>query len=150
MKQVTLRRTATGDTGTFGVLKVDDLTLFSGELPERGNAQGLSCIPAGTYPLAWLDSPKFGRKVYHVQNVPERTVIEIHPANHMGDRTQGLRCELDGCIALGRGVGMVEGQRGIQTSRSAVADFERLMGGEDGLLTITDEYLEAGAPPAQA
>lgn len=149
MKQATLRRIRTGDTGTFGKFQVGDREFVSGELPERGNATGISCIPAGSYICKWLPSPKFGRNVYHVQNVPDRTVIEFHPANHMGDTAKGYHSELNGCIALGGEDGPVRVgeviQEGLLGSGNAISEFEKLCAGEDIDLVITDEYLEAGA-----
>ncbi len=146
MKTATLTRTETGDTGTFGFLEIDGQRWATGELPDRGNAEGISSIPAGTYLCQWAWSPKFKRNVYHVQDVPGRTAIEIHPANWMGDASKGLKCELNGCIALGKTRAVISGQLGVASSVTAVGEFESFLGGEDFELTVVDEYLEAGAP----
>ncbi len=146
MITATLTRTKTSDAGTFGKLWVLGHSFVTGELPDRGNVEGLSSIPVGTYLCKYQFSPKFQRPVYHLQNVPGRTFVEIHPANLMGDRTKGLACELNGCIALGFAKGVLDGQEAILESRPAIRAFEELVKGEDFELTIIDEYLEAGEP----
>lgn len=143
-----LRRTETGDTGTFGHLDIDGHVFVTGELPDRKNIAGISSIPAGTYLCKWQFSPKFQRNVYHLQDVPGRTYVEIHPANLFGDKAKGFKCELNGCIAIGTDRGTIDGQAAIVSSRKAVAELEALMKGEDFELQIIDEYLEAGAPAA--
>jgi hypothetical protein len=61
------------------------------ELPWRGNAQDISCIPPGLYEIAFTHSPKFKRVTLEILNVPNREGIRCHPANHVR--------ELLGCIA---------------------------------------------------
>lgn len=51
------------------------------------------CIPEGTYPIITYYSPHNKREVPLLENVPGRSMIEIHPANHVS--------ELLGCIAPG-------------------------------------------------
>lgn len=50
-------------------------------------------IPAGTYPIQLLESPRFGEVTPHVQNVPGRSFIEIHPGNKPSDT--------EGCTLVG-------------------------------------------------
>jgi len=64
---------------------------FAIELPWRDNQRNVSCIPEGTYPLKVRFSKKFGPHLL-VQDVPDRNLILIHPAND-------ARKELLGCIA---------------------------------------------------
>jgi hypothetical protein len=108
---------------------------YSGELPERSNRPGISCIPAGTYTALWQLSPTHGW-CYHLQAVPNRSDIEIHSANWMGDESMGYKRQLRGCIALGLGFGELDGQRAILSSRAAINEFHVKMAGEDLLLTI--------------
>lgn len=61
------------------------------ELPWRDNQPNRSCIPLGTYVLRKRYSNKF-RWHIEVTNVPGRSLILIHPANH-------ATRELKGCIA---------------------------------------------------
>jgi hypothetical protein len=154
MRAILTRSAESTDEGTFGDLQVNDGLRLSvwktGELPDRGNAPGLSCIPLGTYLCKKLYSPAHKRDVYHVMAVPGRTDVELHPANVMGDKEKGFQSQLLGCIALGkdtaifhRGVVLSAGgaplekdQRGLTDSAASVAAFERLMGGQDFELEI--------------
>ena len=146
MKQATLRRTEMGDAGTFGVLEVDGHTFHTGELPWRDNRRGKSCVPAGTYIVKWDPSPRFGHK-YELFGVPGRTTILIHEANFVGDEDLGFQAEVDGCIALGSALGVIDGQQAVTGSKKAVKRFEELLAHEPFELTIIDEYLEAGEIP---
>jgi hypothetical protein len=131
-----LTRTETDDSGTFGTLTTDNgFFCYTGELPWRENASGRSCIPAGVYRAVWATSPRHG-ECYHLQKVEGRTDIEIHSANWMGDEAKGLKCQLLGCIAPGRAIMDIVGQKGVSSSKEAlaflVADLEK----EPFLLTI--------------
>lgn len=145
MKQAILRRTSTADSGTFGTLEVDDKSWRTGELPWRENRRGKSCVPAGTYTVKWDPSPKYGHK-YELFDVPGRTTILIHAANHVGDEDLGYKAQVDGCIALGSDVSELEGQMAVRGSKDAVKAFEDYMGLEPFQITIIDEYLETGDP----
>jgi len=145
VKKVVLRRQKMGDQGTFGVLEVDGLEFVTGELPWRDNARGKSCIPAGTYVVRWSPSGKYGMK-YQLQAVPGRSHILIHAANHVGDEDKGLKAQVDGCLALGTEIGVLDGQMAVRNSKHSVATFEDHMGRQPFELTIVDEYLEAGNP----
>lgn len=136
MKNVELRRIETGDAGTFGILEANGKTFYTLELPDRDNLPGLSCIPAGEYYCSWDFSPAKQHDTYRLQRVPNRSGILIHSANWAGDRAKGLRCQLDGCIALGMDRGDLEGQPAILRSREAVADFEDRMGRDTFILRI--------------
>lgn len=54
-----------------------------------------NCIPAGKYEITMQYSARFGMDTPHLQDVPGRTFIEIHPGNKPGDT--------EGCILLGQG-----------------------------------------------
>lgn len=106
MKRLTITRDATGDQGTFGkgVLREAMNVLFACEfieLPWRGNAPGLSCVPAGIYPAHVITSPHFRRAVYLVAEIPGRDLCEIHPANWAGDASKGWFSQLRGCCSPG-------------------------------------------------
>lgn len=78
--------------GTNGVLTVNGKPFcFTIELPWKDNEARVSCIPEGVYPLA----KRFSVTLKHhllVQQVPGRSLILIHKANH-------AERELQGCIA---------------------------------------------------
>ena len=136
MRKATLKRTDKGDYGVFGVFELDDGTIFaSGELPWRDNQHGISCIPTGAYICKQIDSPKHG-KCYEVMNVPDRSMVEIHPANFCGDTLLGYKSDLLGCIGMGKGIGVIEGQKALISSRLAVSQFEANLNGSDFELTI--------------
>jgi hypothetical protein len=79
---------------TIGELLVEGLHFcWTLELPWKGNEHDVSCIPVGTYRVQMLPSDHFKRLMPHVQNVPGRTAVEIHPANKVTD--------LLGCIGVG-------------------------------------------------
>lgn len=59
--------------------------------------RGRTAIPAGLYNLALTQSPKFGRRLPLLQDVPEMTGIRIHRGNTVADTR--------GCILPGRYVG---------------------------------------------
>ena len=136
MKKATLTRKESSDEGTFGLLSYGGATVFTGELPDRGNAPGVSRIPAGKYTCRWTYSPAFKRMMYIVENVPGRSGIRIHPANLMGDKSKGFLSHLLGCIALGERVGTIKGQKALLVSRPAVTKLENYMKHEPFILEI--------------
>lgn len=140
MRQVQLQRTETSDQGTFGKLITDCGSEYcAGELPERNNQSGISCIPAGTYYCLWQFSPKHGL-CYHVLDVPGRSDIEIHVANFVGDVNKGLKSDLLGCITLGMSIGILDGQKAIISSRGAVSRFQGDMLLEEFQLVISENF----------
>lgn len=133
MKTVRLERFESSDHGTFGRLIVDDLVLFTGELPYRdvdGNGvtdSYLSCIPAGKYTVRFTFSNRFKKRMYLVGPVLGRTGIRIHSANRMGDSKKGFVADLLGCIALGERIGWIGQQKALLVSKPAVRRFEKHM-----------------------
>lgn len=124
MRKVKVRRTEMSDEGTFGLWKSDSgFSCYTMELPDRGNAPGKSCIPAGVYSCEWRISPKHG-PCYYILNVPGRTNVEIHSANWAGDESKGLKCQLLGCLAPGRAIGELAGQKAVLSSRDALRALE--------------------------
>ena len=78
--------------GTNGVLYNDGTRIcFTIELPWLNNKHRISCIPEGNYALEKKCSDHFGWHLI-LKDVPERSLILIHPAN------DALK-ELKGCIA---------------------------------------------------
>ena len=143
MKKVTVFRGPSTDEGTFGTFRLESngaLEWHSLELPDRDNLPRVSSIPAGTYiaRLAW--SEHFQRQLYHLQNVPGRDAVEIHPANFAGDVSKGFRSDLLGCVTLGTDVGelQVDGhpQRAVLNSKIAFEEFMTAAAGEDLEISI--------------
>lgn len=91
MMKLTLTRTYRPG-GTNGTLELNGkLVCYTIELPWRDNKPQVSCIPEGTYMLVKRYSDKFKHHLL-VQDVPDRSLILIHPANN-------AELELKGCIA---------------------------------------------------
>lgn len=136
---VRLERHETGDQGTFGrIIAPRGLVLFTGEQPWRDNATGLSCIPLGTYRVAWTWSKAFKRIMYLLLDTDPRTGIRAHKANLMGDAAKGYRSQLQGCIALGEKLGWIDGQKALLLSAPAVYRFESSMERQPFMLEIVN------------
>lgn len=133
---ITLTRIPTTDQGTFGMFAIaGGPTFFSLELPDRGNKRQESCIPKGTYQCKKINSPKHG-ECYQVFGVDGRDSIEIHSANFAGDVSKGFISQLLGCIALGKSIGIENGQLAVLQSKVAIAEFEAFTKMQDFTLTI--------------
>lgn len=91
MADINIHRTESGDGGTFGVwTNSDGMKLaVTVERPPTGDHP---CIPKGIYPWKKIFSPHNG-ECFLLEDVPGRSMIEIHVANTMD--------ELRGCIAPG-------------------------------------------------
>ena len=109
-----LTRDDQNDTRTYGTLYDENGAVFCQtlELPDRGNAHGVSCIPVGTYRCVKRWSPKHGTDVFGVDHVPDRSDIEIHAGNTPKDSL--------GCILLGTERGQIDGVDAVLHSRVAV------------------------------
>lgn len=120
--------------GTFGQFIGFDFDYYSLELPWvdiDGNGHGdpqKSCITAGNYGCAWHTSPKYG-PCYQVTNVPGRSHILIHPANWAH--------QLLGCIAIGKGRGVLSGKPAITQSRDAIKEFHAAMREQNFTLEVS-------------
>lgn len=91
------------------------------ELPWKNNASNISCIPIGTYDVAYTFSPRFMKFTYEIKNVIGRSGIRIHSANYAS--------QLNGCIALGTGLTDInkDGELDTTNSRIAILAFEGFM-----------------------
>jgi hypothetical protein len=81
----------------------DDKKVFSCktlELPWLDNAKNKSCIPEGNYCVVFRDSAKYGSH-FHVQDVPNRNYILIHPGN--------FHWQIKGCILIGDNLKDIDG-----------------------------------------
>jgi hypothetical protein len=142
MEEVRLIRLSTGDEGTFGKIQAKGKTWISGELPWRENAPETSCIPPGRYKGEWTWSPRLKRKLYTIFPVSHRAGIRIHSANLMGDRNRGFVSQLRGCIAVGKKLGVMDGQRCILLSVVALRELESVLDYKPFMLTVEERYRE--------
>ena len=86
-KHVSLSRIEISDAGTMGRIAVDGkFVCFAVERPWLDNRRNVSCIPPGRYDLAYVDSPKFGRRL-EVKDVPDRTHILVHAGTGSATRS---------------------------------------------------------------
>lgn len=138
MSDAIIHRFDQSDQGTFGRFVAQGLSLFSAELPARGNAPSISCIPPGAYSATLTHSPRFGRPLYLIAPVSDRTGIRCHAANLMGDTALGFKSQLNGCIALGERLGYIDGQKALLLSAPAMRRFEAYFKGKTFILEIRD------------
>lgn len=104
-----LKRTLYDPLGTFGQLIEGSATLcLTIELPWLDNHPQTSCIPLGNYIVQRFVSPRHGW-VWLIENVPGRSMIELHPANTIKD--------LLGCVGVGDKLGVIEGFPAVLNSR---------------------------------
>jgi hypothetical protein len=94
--KATLKRTY-GQKQTIGVLTFVDekginQTFATLEKPWISNNRNVSCIPEGVYKVSRHYSPTF-KECFHVQSVPGRSEILIHPGNFVENSR--------GCILVG-------------------------------------------------
>lgn len=88
-----LREQCSKDLPTLGALYFNrKLICYTLELPWKDNKKGISCIPAGVYKCAYVNSPRFGQAL-KVFDVPNRKYILFHVGNFLKDT--------HGCILLG-------------------------------------------------
>jgi hypothetical protein len=131
--EVSLERRSAELGGTWGILSYPpaNLTLHTVERLWVDNKRGISCVPCGRYLVRATYSPRFGRKMYLLLDVPHRDGIRIHPANWPR--------QLNGCIALGTAVARKVDCKMLLNSRVAVSRLERTLGLQPFYLTITGE-----------
>ena len=85
------RTTVMGASGpTFGEISLNGMPVGVTLEPEFTSGK---LIPVGTYRARIYDSPKFGRKVILLSNVPGFDAIEIHVGNIVG--------HTKGCVLVG-------------------------------------------------
>lgn len=103
--------------GTNGTLKIDGkLICFTIELPWIDNEKRVSCVPEGEYFLKRRFSQRYGWHLL-LQNVPNRELILIHPANDAKTELQGCIAPVSRCTGVGTG----------NASRKAMVAITRLV-----------------------
>lgn len=137
MDRLTIDRGPSTDQGTLGSAELNNAAGISSwqahsiELPWRNNASDLSCVDAGIYVAKYLWSDTFKRNVYHLQNVPGRTAVEMHLGNVAGDTTKGYKSDVLGCTVFGTDVGTLYGQTAVLHSGVAYDGLVAATGGAD-------------------
>lgn len=98
----------------------DQFFCFSIEDAERTTKiPGETCIPPGVYNLGTRYSPRFSPRLGHdmiwVQDVPGFQYILIHTGNTKNDT--------EGCLILGKNIGMLDGKDAVLTSKPTYLSF---------------------------
>lgn len=115
--------------GTFGELTVEihkpsgqSETVFrcyTVERPWIDNKPFISCIPAGMYRVKHRMYNRGGYPALHICDVPDRSYILIHRANHM--------LELLGCIGVGRDFGYVYNKWAVTSSATTLKNLLKVL-----------------------
>lgn len=101
-----IRINQNGDNDTFGELALNsEFECYTLERTDK-------LVPTGVYPISLYFSPKHQFLVPLLNGVPDRSFIEIHPAN--------FASQLEGCIAIGTNLEL----NAIDNSKEA---FKKLM-----------------------
>lgn len=112
MQTYYLTRKPSTPQGTLGFLHDEARLCFTIELPWLDNHPQTSCIPVGAYSVDKYISPRHGH-VWLINNVPNRSMIELHAANTIKD--------LKGCIGLGESIGVIDGLPAVTHSQVTLA-----------------------------
>jgi hypothetical protein len=98
LRESTIRSATLGSLYVDGVRECETLEDAIREVPGQPVAtwkiDGGTAIPAGTYAVTLTPSPKFGRVLPFLSDVPGFTGIRIHSGNTQADTT--------GCILVGQ------------------------------------------------
>lgn len=134
MKQAFLKRGVENEFQTEGKLYFSGggriISLDTIELPWKGNARNISCIPKGTYLVKTTFSRKYKRWMWEITGVPNRSGVRIHSGNYYFD--------IEGCILLGLKLRDIngDGYRDTAHSRRAMTVARKYLGREF-MLTIS-------------
>jgi hypothetical protein len=145
--KVDLYRRSTSDQGTVGRLEAGEFRCLTLELPWHDNANGLSCIPVGSYRCLYGYSYSRRKHSYRLENplgvsqVPHRSGVLIHEGNFAGDKRKGWIAHVLGCILLGNKLATMPNknkvrQLAILASLVTLKKFEQHMGRKPFTLTI--------------
>lgn len=99
----------------FGFTLEDEIREVSGQPVFTWKVAGATAIPAGRYRLTLTESPRFGRVLPLLNDVPGFDGIRIHPGNTAGDT--------DGCVLVGK----ARAGAALQQSRAACDDLIAMM-----------------------
>lgn len=126
---VTLSRKYSSSSTIGELVLPSGLVLKTLELPWLGNKRNVSCIPEGVYLCKWLERSASGkyRKVWHVQNVANRSGVLIHVGNYL-HHTRG-------CILPG----LSSGKDAVWNSTKALRMMRNELGGSDFVLIVCVE-----------
>lgn len=132
IRNIYTRNSTIGDLSVNG--KFECFVLEDPVRPEK--IAGITAIPAGTYSVVITRSPKFGRDLPLLEDVPGFEGIRIHPGNSAADT--------EGCLLPGR----TRAMDFVGESRAAFgALFDQLKQAQAKGESIQIEITESGASP---
>jgi len=143
MQSLKIIRYQPGDQGTRGVLTTSGFWCHTLELPWRDNQTNLSCIPAGEYHIQFVTTRRrIGgiRQMYWLSHVEGRNGILVHPGTWAGDKTQGFKSSVLGCILTGKSIGTYKNQQAIFQTRQAVRELHDALHRQPAKLIIKENY----------
>ncbi len=129
-REVVITRQDDSDKVTPGTLSFGAWSCKTLELPDKGNASKISCIPKGVYVCEYTFSPSFQKFTYEIKDVPNRAGIRIHSGNYTR--------QILGCILLGQSHTDIDkdGIMDVTGSALTISQFEKLMNKEKFTLKI--------------
>jgi hypothetical protein len=142
MMNLRLIRRIFSEVSTIGELFIDDVhQCYTLEPAVKTDGSTPHAIPEGAYAVTIRESPRFGREMPHVENVPDFEGILIHWGNYPHDT--------EGCILVGENVD--KNPDIIDTSKVAFAKlYPRLEGAESEGILIQIVSAEPATPVAIA
>lgn len=104
--------------------------LKSIERPWLDNKRNVSCYPEGTYLVKWLERSASGkyRRVWHVQDVPDRSGILWHQGN--------LVDHSSGCTLVGVRHGDIGGLPAVLSSKAGLNVMRKELEKKDFILVV--------------
>lgn len=128
---IKLERLAYTSKATIGVIRTGERPIYTLECPWKGNERNVSCVPEGTY-VVGIDQEGKYTGYLELQDVPGRSEIILHPANHVS--------QLEGCIAPGFSVReTLFKSPSVWDSRAALKELRKHLHPGD-TLTITSNF----------
>lgn len=133
---LTITRFAYTPMGVFGTYTLKSgIQYFTVERPWLNNQSGISCIPSGIYRCIPHFFNRGNYAAIEITGVPNRSAILIHIANKA--------IELNGCIAPGKSLGVLDNMWAVTFSGLAFNDLMGVYGGKEFNLEIKQFREEA-------
>lgn len=104
------------------------------ERPWLNNERRVSCFPEGTYIVKWLPRSGSGKykRVWHVQNVPNRSGILFHGGNLVKHSL--------GCVIVGLRHGLLGKLLAVLSSKIGLDKMRSELEGKDFLLIVKSSH----------
>ena len=132
MSNIIINRWYTPDS-TLGRFQIENFHCFSLELPNLNNASNISCIPEGNYSYFARYSPGNKSTVLQLQNVKDRTYIQIHAGNYTR--------QILGCILVGDAIKYIDNDTipDVVNSKNTLGKVLALAG-DTGIVSLRGGY----------